>query len=791
MADIGQVDIGEMTMRYGEEEAARLMEEIIKNNKIIIKTQKQLEGLLVEVERKRQQKDREIERRREKEQEETDKWMEECRKRNEKEREEREEKKRVEKEWRKIESMRIREERRAEKEWRKQEKLERRREERRQIAMEERKCFACGGFEHMAYSCRNMGKEEPVQVSSNRFEVLKVRVMQRGEGSGKKVAKDRREILREEKAKRVVEKKEKKEKLLREVTVKIGLKQEEEEEGIVTEALLDSGATGLVMSEEFVRRHKFKRTRLKRLVYMRNVDGTLNYAGPIVDTVEVEIFFRGHKERASIDVIGGQKWSVILGMLWLRRHNPEIDWKTGEIKITRCPDECGKRWKTGRQTKLGWKKQEEKEEKERKRPTIEEEKMIARIVEEKENKEEDLIELRATEEMVPRRFYKYLKMFEKKDSERMPTRKTWNHAIDLREGFVPKKGKIYSLSRVEREEVQEFVKDQLRKGYIRPSKSPQMSPVFFVPKKDGKKRMVQDYRYLNSWTIKNNYPLPLISDLIDSIGKKKVFTKMDLRWGYNNVRIKEGDEWKAAFSTPEGSFEPTVIFFGLTNSPATFQAMMNDLLRDLVVEEKVAVFIDNVMVATETEEGHDEIVEEVLRRLEENDLFVKPKKCVWKVREVGFLGVIIGENGVRMEKEKMQGVIEWLVPKSVKDVQKFLELANYYRWFVKDFAKIAKPLHEMTRKENKWSWGERQQKAFEELKERFTTEPVLVTPDLDKEMRVEADASDFATGGVLSMKCEDEKWRPVAYISKLLNEAERNYEIHDKEMLAIIQCLEA
>ena len=144
---------------------------------------------------------------------------------------------------------------------------------------------------------------------------------------------------------------------------------------------------------------------------------------------------------------------------------------------------------------------------------------------------------------------------------------------------------------------------------------------------------------------------------------------------------------------------------------------MNDLLRDLVMEEKVAVFIDDVMVAMETEEGHNEIVEEVLRRLEENDLFVKLEKCVWKVREVGFLEVIIGEDKVRMEKEKVQGVIKWPVPKSVKDVQKFLGLANYYRQFVKDFAKIAKPLHEMTRKENKWSWRERQQKAFEELKE--------------------------------------------------------------------------
>jgi len=168
----------------------------------------------------------------------------------------------------------------------------------------------------------------------------------------------------------------------------------------------------------------------------------------------------------------------------------------------------------------------------------------------------------------------------------------------------------------------------LRKGYIRPSKSPQILLVFFVPKKNRKKKMVQGYQYLNSWIIKNNYLLLLISDLIDSIGKKKMFTKMDLQWGYNNVRIKEGDEWKAAFSMPKGSFEPMVMFFGLTNSPVTFQAMMNNLLKDLVVEEKVAVFIDDMIVAMETEEGHDEIVEEVLRRLEENDLFVKSEKCV-------------------------------------------------------------------------------------------------------------------------------------------------------------------
>ena len=218
-------------------------------------------------------------------------------------------------------------------------------------------------------------------------------------------------------------------------------------------------------------------------------------------------------------------------------------------------------------------------------------------------------------------------MFGKKQLERMLTKKVWDHMIDVKEGFIPRKGKVYPLSREERKEVREFVKEQLWKRYIRPLKSLQMAPVFFVGKKDGKKRMVQDYRYLNEWTIKNNYPLPLISDILENIGMKKVFTKMDLRWRYNNVRIKEGNEWKAVFTTPEGSFEPMVMFFGLTNSPATFQAMMNKLLRDLINTGKVAAFIDDVIVGTEIEEGHDELVVEVIRRLEDNDLYIKLEKC--------------------------------------------------------------------------------------------------------------------------------------------------------------------
>jgi len=168
------------------------------------------------------------------------------------------------------------------------------------------------------------------------------------------------------------------------------------------------------------------------------------------------------------------------------------------------------------------------------------------------------------------------------------------------------------------------------------------------------------------------------------------------------VRIKEGDEWKGAFTMHVGSFEPTVMFFGITNSPAIFQAMMNKILRDMINEEKVAVFVDDVLVRTETEKGYDKIVEEVLRRLEENDLYIKLEKCVWKVKKIGFLGVVIGPSRIEMEKEKVDRVLSWPEPRNVKDIRKFLGLANYYRRFIKDFARVARPMNVLTRKDVKW-----------------------------------------------------------------------------------------
>ena len=269
------------------------------------------------------------------------------------------------------------------------------------------------------------------------------------------------------------------EKALREVTVKIGLERIDTQEGITVEALLDSGATELVMSSEFVKKQGFKLKKLERPMNVRNIDRLLNKKGPIEHTVEVNIYFKGHRERTEIDVIGRQKWTVILGMPWLACHNPEIDWRTGEVKMTRCPEECGKQWRP-EQGKSGWekqkeekakekagKKQEEKEKRKRQKKgkTVE----VKRVAEEWEiwDEEEEAAKSEVeAKKMVPEKFHKWIKVFGKKQSERMPTRKVWDHAINVKEGFVPRKGKMYPLSREEREEVREFIREQLRKGYI-------------------------------------------------------------------------------------------------------------------------------------------------------------------------------------------------------------------------------------------------------------------------------------------------------------------------------------
>ena len=217
---------------------------------------------------------------------------------------------------------------------------------------------------------------------------------------------------------------------------------------------------------------------------------------------------------------------------------------------------------------------------------------------------------------------------------------------------------------------------------------------------------------------------------------------------------------------------------------------MNKILQDLINTGEVVSFIDDVIVEIKGEEKHDNVVKEVIKRLAENYLYVKPEKCKQKVRKVEFLGVVIEQERTKRKEEKVKAVLDQPVPKLVKDIQKFLELANYYRRFVGEFAKIARLLHELIRKEQKWEWEIEQEKSFEVLRKWFTKELVLVAPDLDKKMRMEVDVLDYAIGKVLSMECNDRRQRPVAYLSKSLNETERNYEIHNKKMLVVIRELE-
>jgi len=277
----------------------------------------------------------------------------------------------------------------------------------------------------------------------------------------------------------------------------VGLEKLESYKGIAVKALLDSGVTGLFIDMTFAREKGFKMEKLKKPLLVRNVDGTVNAEGAIMYQVECNMFFKEHMKRMRMDVCNLGKTEVILEMLWLAAHNPEIDWDKEEVEMTYCPPIYRKR------------KQEEKR------------KEVKKM---ERDKDKEILK-----KLVPKRFWRWGKVFGKKKSKRIPVQKTWNYAIELKEGFMLKKEKIYSLSREKREEVQAFVEDQLRKGYIQPSKSPQISPVYFIVKKDGTWRMVQDYRHINQWMIKNGYPLSLIVDILDGVGKRKVFTKLDLR----------------------------------------------------------------------------------------------------------------------------------------------------------------------------------------------------------------------------------------------------------------------
>src|SRR5208283_2883897 len=261
------------------------------------------------------------------------------------------------------------------------------------------------------------------------------------------------------------------------------------------------------------------------------------------------------------------------------------------------------------------------------------------------------------------------------------------------------------MSLEEQAELNAFLEEALTTGRIRPSKSPVGAPVFFVKKKDGKLRFVQDYSTLNAITRKNRYPLPLVDDLIHRLSGAKYFTKLDVRWGYNNIRIREGDEWKVAFRTNRGLFEPLVMYFGLTNSPATFQTMMNEIFHDLITQGVVSIYMDDILIYSRTLEEHRRITRLVLERLRNHKLYLRHDKCEFEKTRIEYLGVIISYNHVEMDPVKIAGVKEWPAPSNKKEVQSFVGFINFYRRFIADFSHHARPLFDLTKKDVHFVWG--------------------------------------------------------------------------------------
>jgi hypothetical protein len=464
--------------------------------------------------------------------------------------------------------------------------------------------------------------------------------------------------------------------------------------------LIDCGASGRgYISSKFVDLHHLPCVPLPYHIPIFNVDGSQNVAGAIKRLCTLDMRIGGHNERITFRVTETGSTNVILGLDWLRLHDPLINWSKGKISFLNCPShnysesrpqdlctgfssslppsspsipedlgpdgnfsrsifDCNSpediisEWEDTLQKELG----------------PDDDALLCIDINSNQNDSgvhpkdtripDYLRQTKSQCQNIDRYLKEFAPVFSQSGFDELPPRRSWDHAIELKpsEESKPISSKVYSLSRQEQLELDKFLEEHLKTGRIRPSKSPIASPFFFVKKKDGSLRPVQDYRRLNEITIRNRYPLPLVSELMDKLKGAKYFTKLDVRWGYENIRIKEGDEWKAAFITNRGLFEPTVMFFGLTNSPATFQNMMNDIFKDLLLAGHVIIYMDNILIFTDDLITHRLITRQVLSVLQKHNLFLKPEKCSFESLEVEYLGVVISQGKLKMDPKKIEAL---------------------------------------------------------------------------------------------------------------------------------------
>ena len=400
------------------------------------------------------------------------------------------------------------------------------------------------------------------------------------------------------------------------------------------------------------------------------------------------------------------------------------------------------------------------------------------------DEDEETDEIETVMERVPDAYHTFLDVFSKVKADKLPPHRAYDHHIEL-EGPMPPVGPIYSLSHHEKEALQAYIAENIEKGFICPSTSSTGAPVLFVRKKDGGLQLCVDYCKLNAVTRKNRYPIPPMTHLLTVFSGSTIFSKIDLRGAYNLLRIKEGDEHLTAFRTQFGSFEYLVMPFGLTNAPASFQCLVNDIFADLLTI-CVVVYLDEILIFSKNFTEHTAPVCAVFNRLWKNNLYAKASKCEFHASSVDYLGYFISRSGIEMDNSKVQKILDWPPPTNKKALQQFLGFSNFYCRFIINYSRKVHLLTALTGADPIFPLSPGALQQFEDLKVAFTKAPVLRHFDFSLQTFLETDASDYALGAVLTQVSLDGSKHPIAFDSRKLGSAELNYEIHNKELLAIV-----
>ena len=390
---------------------------------------------------------------------------------------------------------------------------------------------------------------------------------------------------------------------------------------------------------------------------------------------------------------------------------------------------------------------------------------------------------------LPSEYSDYRDVFDRAQADKLPPHRPYDHKIELTSDARPPQSRAYRMSPYKIQRVKEYLTENLSKGFITPSKAPYSSPVLFALKSNGDLRFCVDYRKLNALTKRNRYPLPLIEEVIGKIMGCQHLTRLDIIAAFNELRMDPGSEDLTTFVTALGAYKYKVLPFGLTNGPSSFQQYINEVLWEFL-DDFCQAYLDDILIYSKSKKEHRDHVRKVLSRLREAGLQVDIKKCEFDVEETVFLGVIVSGKGLRMDPKKVEAIVKWPPPSNLKEVQGFVGFANFYRRFIHEFSKLVKPLVHLTKMDTPFVWNEACSEAFESLKQRVVTAPILNHFDPKRQAILETDSSDFVTGGILSQYDDEGVLHPVAFYSKTMVPAECNYHIYDKELLAIIRCFE-